>query len=52
MSRLMLSIVQQWRSLEAQIAELEEEILRVAQVDPACQRLQMIPGWDRWRQRR
>lgn len=44
MFRLMQSIVQQWRSLEAQIAELEVEILRVAEADPACQRLQTVPG--------
>ena len=44
MFRLMQSIVQQWRDLEAQIASLEEEIARVAQMDPACQRLQTVPG--------
>jgi len=44
MFRLMQSIVQQWRNLEMQIVELEEEIARVAQADPACQRLQTVPG--------
>jgi len=44
MFRLMQSIVQQWTNLEMQIVELEEEIARVAQADPACQRLQTVPG--------
>jgi transposase len=44
MFRLMQAIVQQWRDLEAQIAQLKEEIARVAQSDPACQRLQTVPG--------
>jgi len=44
MFRLMLAIVQQWRDLETQIATLEQEIARVAQSDPACQRLQTVPG--------
>lgn len=41
---LMQSIVQQWRELESQICALEEEIQRVALADPACQRLQTVPG--------
>lgn len=44
MFRLMLSIVQQWKELEAQLAELEGEIARLAEADPACQRLQTVPG--------
>jgi transposase len=43
-SRLMQAILQEWRDLEAQIAKLEEEIARVTRSDPACQRLQTVPG--------
>lgn len=42
--RLMQSMVQQWRELEAQITNVEEEIASIAQSDPACQRLQTVPG--------
>lgn len=44
MFRLLLSIVQQWRELEAQLTEMEAEIARLAAADPHCMRLQTVPG--------
>lgn len=44
MFRLLLSIVQQWRELEAQLTEMEAEIARLAAADPSCLRLQTVPG--------
>jgi transposase len=44
MFRLIAAIVQQWRLLELQIAEMDREIEVIAGSDDACQRLQTIPG--------
>ena len=44
MFRLLRSIVQQWRELEAQIEDVDKEIAGVARLDDACQRLLTVPG--------
>jgi transposase len=44
MFRLMTTITEQWRMLEAQITDVDREIAEIAKTNDACQRLQTVPG--------
>lgn len=44
MFRLITCVAQQWRSLEAQIEEIDIDIAAIANSDEACVRLQSVPG--------
>jgi transposase len=44
MFRLMAAIAEQWRVLEGQIADIDQEIGTIAKTNDACQRLQTVPG--------
>jgi len=44
MFRLINAIVGQWRALESQIDDVDNEILSIAKTNEACQRLQTVPG--------
>jgi transposase len=42
--RLLNVLCQEWKHLDAQIAELQQQIETIAEHDEACQRLMEIPG--------
>jgi transposase len=42
--KLLRMLREQWRALDAEVAELEEELHQIARVDAACSRLATIPG--------
>lgn len=44
MRRLLEGVWQEWKQLEAHIAESDDEIERIASADASCQRLRQIPG--------
>ena len=44
MRRLLEGVWQEWKQLEAQIDEADDEIERIASADANCQRLRKIPG--------
>ena len=44
MKRLLGMLHEQWRAIDAEVAELEEELHRIARADAACSRLATIPG--------
>jgi len=44
MRRLLEGVWQEWKQLEAHIAEADDEIERIASADASCQRLRQIPG--------
>jgi transposase len=44
MLRLLGVLVEEWRALESEIAEMDSEIGRIAATDETCVRLQTVPG--------
>ncbi len=44
MRRLLEGVWQEWKQLEAHIAEADDEIERIASADASCQHLRQIPG--------
>ena len=44
MRNLMAMLWSEWKDLELQIAEMNDEVERIASSDDACRRLRQIPG--------
>jgi transposase len=52
MRNLIAMLWSEWKDLELQIVEMNDEVERIASSDAACLRLRQIPGSDRWSQLR
>ena len=52
MRNLVAMLWNEWKGLELQIVEMNDEVERIASSDAACIRLRQIPGIGRWSQQR
>jgi transposase len=48
MRNLVAMLWSEWKDLELQIVEMNDEVERIASSDDACIRLRRIPVSDRW----